>query len=242
MAKSGFRDRFEPVSAIEVVDRYTVRITLKEPYAPVPEPPGEPDASARSCRARPRRSSRTSTNPDAVIGTGPFVLKSYEKGVRVVFERNPDYFMKGFPYLDGVVIEITPDAAARLAVLRAGKAELPHIWGWVSPEEARGAASRPTPRWSITPLQGHRAGLHLHAHRPAAVQRHAGAARRLAGHRPQGVERRAAVRRGLRRRRAGALRAQGLEARRRQDRRRPRPSTCRATIRPRPRSCWPRPG
>jgi ABC-type transport system substrate-binding protein len=45
--------------------------------------------------------------------------------------------MKDKPYLDGVTIEITPDAAARVAVLRAGKAELPHIWGWVSPEEAR---------------------------------------------------------------------------------------------------------
>src|SRR4029077_15410828 len=74
---------------------------------------------------------------DAVIGTGPFILKSYDKGVRMVFERNPDYFMKPLPYLDGVVVDITPDAAARLSVLRAGKAELPHIWGWVSPEEAR---------------------------------------------------------------------------------------------------------
>src|SRR3970040_1745005 len=33
-AKSGFRDRFEPVQAIDAVDRHTVRITLKEPYAP----------------------------------------------------------------------------------------------------------------------------------------------------------------------------------------------------------------
>ena len=34
MAKSGFRARFEPVKSIDVVDRHTVRITLKEPYAP----------------------------------------------------------------------------------------------------------------------------------------------------------------------------------------------------------------
>src|SRR6185295_15233021 len=31
MGKSGFRDRFEPVKAIDAVDRHTVRITLKEP-------------------------------------------------------------------------------------------------------------------------------------------------------------------------------------------------------------------
>ncbi|HUO65595.1 MAG TPA: ABC transporter substrate-binding protein, partial [Terriglobales bacterium] len=34
MAKSAFAMRFEPVSSIDAVDRYTVRITLKEPYAP----------------------------------------------------------------------------------------------------------------------------------------------------------------------------------------------------------------
>lgn len=34
MAKSGFRERFEPVRAIEVMDRSAVRVTLKEPYAP----------------------------------------------------------------------------------------------------------------------------------------------------------------------------------------------------------------
>src|SRR5438445_517737 len=34
MAKSGFATRFEPVSSIDVIDRHTVRVTLKEPYAP----------------------------------------------------------------------------------------------------------------------------------------------------------------------------------------------------------------
>ncbi|MBI3636830.1 MAG: ABC transporter substrate-binding protein, partial [Candidatus Rokubacteria bacterium] len=78
--------------------------------------------------------------------------KSYEKGVKLTFERNPNYFMKGLPYLDGVVVEITPDAAARLAVLRAGKAELPHVWGWVSPEEAK-ALKKTNPEMSVTPYR-----------------------------------------------------------------------------------------
>jgi peptide/nickel transport system substrate-binding protein len=72
--------------------------------------------------------------------------------VKVVFERNPDYFMKGLPYLDGVVIEITPDAAARVAVLRAGKADLPHIWGWVSPEEGK-ALQKTNPEMVVVPHQ-----------------------------------------------------------------------------------------
>src|SRR3990172_8205995 len=100
MAKSGFRDRFEPVQAIDAVDRYTVRITLKEPYAPFLNHLANPSF----CAILPREAEEKFKNfnhPDAVIGTGPFVLKSYEKGVKVVFERNPTYFMKGLPYLDG---------------------------------------------------------------------------------------------------------------------------------------------
>jgi len=136
VAKSGFNTRFEPVTAIEAVDKHTVKITLKEPYAPFLNHLANPSF----CVILPREVEaqlKDYNSAEAVIGTGPFVLKSYEKGVRVVFERNPTYYMKDKPYLDGVTIEITPDAAARLAVLRAGKVELPHIWGWVSPEEAR---------------------------------------------------------------------------------------------------------
>jgi peptide/nickel transport system substrate-binding protein len=151
MAKSSFRDRFEPVQAIDVVDRYTVRITLKEPYAPFLNHLANPTF----CAILPREAEdkfKDFNHPDAVIGTGPFVMKSYEKGVRVVYERNPTFYMKGFPYLDGVVIDITPDAAARLAVLRAGKAEMPHIWGWVSPEEAR-SVKQTNPEMSVTPYE-----------------------------------------------------------------------------------------
>jgi len=100
MAKSGFRERFEPVQAIDAVDRHTVRITLKEAYAPFLNHLASPSF----CAILPREAEdkfKDFNHPDAVIGTGPFVLKSYDKGVKMVFERNPDYFMKGFPYLDG---------------------------------------------------------------------------------------------------------------------------------------------
>jgi len=87
-----------------------------------------------------------------VIGTGPFILRSYDKGVKVVFERNPDYYMKGLPYLDGVVIEIAPDTQTRLSLLRAGKVEMAHIWGWLSPEEGR-AVKQTNPEMVVTPYK-----------------------------------------------------------------------------------------
>src|SRR5206468_11185455 len=116
MAKAGFASRYEPVSASDAIDRHTVRITLKEPYAPFLNHLANPSFCAILPREAEERF-KDFNHPDGVIGTGPFVLKSYDKGVRVVFERNPTYFMKGLPYLDGVVIEITPDSAARVSLL-----------------------------------------------------------------------------------------------------------------------------
>src|SRR5512147_1993847 len=72
MAKSGFNTRFEPVSAIEVVDRSTVKITLKEPYAPFLNHLANPSF----CVILPKEAEtqfKDYNSPDAVIGTGPFV-------------------------------------------------------------------------------------------------------------------------------------------------------------------------
>jgi len=149
MAKSGFRARFEPVQAVEAVDRYTVRITLREPFAPFLNHLANPTFTPILAREVEEKF-KDFNHPDAVIGTGPFVLRSYDKGVRLVFERNPDYFMKGLPYLDGAVIEITPDAAARVSLLRAGKVDFNHMWGWASVEEGK-SLQKTNPELSITP-------------------------------------------------------------------------------------------
>jgi peptide/nickel transport system substrate-binding protein len=137
MSKSGFRSRFEPVQSIDVVDRYTIRITLKEPFAPFLNHLANPAYTAILPKEVEGGQFKDFNHPDAVIGTGPFVLKSYDKGIKVVFERNPDYFVKGLPHLDGVVLEITPDAAARASLMRAGRIELMQIYGWSSVEEAK---------------------------------------------------------------------------------------------------------
>jgi 4-phytase/acid phosphatase/peptide/nickel transport system substrate-binding protein len=58
------------------------------------------------------------------VGTGPFILKSWTAGDRMVVERNPDYWNKGHPYLDRVVLRPLPDAQARFATLQSGEVDL----------------------------------------------------------------------------------------------------------------------
>lgn len=54
------------------------------------------------------------------IGTGPFKFAAWERGVAVRLEANPDYYVKGQPYLDKVNFRFLGDGDAQLAALRAG--------------------------------------------------------------------------------------------------------------------------
>src|SRR6476659_4327455 len=60
------------------------------------------------------------------VGTGPYVLKSWTAGDRLVLEKNPGYWNKGHPYLDRIILKPLPDAQSRFASLQSGEADL--IW------------------------------------------------------------------------------------------------------------------
>jgi len=53
------------------------------------------------------------------IGAGPYVLKSWTNGDRLVLQANPDYF-EGRPYIDTVVMRIIPDQSTQFMELKAG--------------------------------------------------------------------------------------------------------------------------
>ena len=54
------------------------------------------------------------------IGTGAFILKSYQNGQQATFTKNPNYWDKGKPYLDGLVMKYFSDNAPQVAALQAG--------------------------------------------------------------------------------------------------------------------------
>lgn len=59
----------------------------------------------------------------APVGNGPFKISEWVRGSHLELVRNPDYWRKGEPYLDRVIIKIMPDAAARVLALRAGEVD-----------------------------------------------------------------------------------------------------------------------
>jgi peptide/nickel transport system substrate-binding protein len=57
-----------------------------------------------------------------VMGSGPFKFKSYTRGSTFEGERNPDYFVRDRPYLDGYKFFISPETSVRAAAIRSGRA------------------------------------------------------------------------------------------------------------------------
>ena len=55
------------------------------------------------------------------IGSGPFKIKAARRGDSVMYERNPNYFKKGRPYLDSLTILAITDAGTAAAAVKAGK-------------------------------------------------------------------------------------------------------------------------
>jgi peptide/nickel transport system substrate-binding protein len=69
------------------------------------------------------------TPPAELAGLGPFVLTEYAPGQRLVFARNPHYFIKDasgapLPYLDKVTVQIIPDQNAEMLALEAGQIDM----------------------------------------------------------------------------------------------------------------------
>jgi peptide/nickel transport system substrate-binding protein len=56
------------------------------------------------------------------IGSGPFKFKNYTRGSTFEGERNPAYFVKDRPYLDGYKFYISPETSVRAAAIRSGRA------------------------------------------------------------------------------------------------------------------------
>jgi len=58
------------------------------------------------------------------IGTGPFVWKDWTPNDHLIFERNPDYWQPGLPYLDQITLRVVPDVQTQLIDLQTGTADI----------------------------------------------------------------------------------------------------------------------
>jgi peptide/nickel transport system substrate-binding protein len=111
------RAALEEIDRVEALDRYTVRFTMKEPFAWFLD-------SAALLYILPREAADKDgmyKKPETAIGTGPWMLERYEPNVRLTFVRNPSFYRSGLPYADGVDFRIDTDPASKLAAWLSGQ-------------------------------------------------------------------------------------------------------------------------
>jgi peptide/nickel transport system substrate-binding protein len=110
----------DSVDRVEVVDRYTVKFVLHEPFVWLLDML----ASATSMwiiAPEVAQQYGDLKRVETAIGTGPFILERYEPNVKTVFRRNPDYFVPDLPYVDGVEWLVVEDESTGLAMYRTGQ-------------------------------------------------------------------------------------------------------------------------
>src|SRR5215831_12849736 len=120
--KSWVRPYYEEIDTVEVVDKYTLRIRMKESSGALPLAlagyfQGVPMASPKSFETYDKDWVRHPT------GTGPYVLKEWIPGKHVVLEKNPHYFKPGLPYPDTLEFRIMKDPLTASASLRSGEVD-----------------------------------------------------------------------------------------------------------------------
>ena len=112
----------QDIARYETPDARTLKLVFKSPNATVPfmlathfMPMIYPESNAGGAQA---------------VGAGPFILKSFERGVGLDFEANPHYYKPGLPKLKGLRMTAYADENLRVAALQAGDVDLIEYVPW----------------------------------------------------------------------------------------------------------------
>jgi peptide/nickel transport system substrate-binding protein len=108
------------ISSVEVVDDYTVKINLPaaDNLVLYQLASAFPAYIASPTAIQSNSVDWATTHP---VGTGPFKVTAYDRNVGITMVKNPDYWEKGLPYLDGMQYLTITDAMTAMASLKKGE-------------------------------------------------------------------------------------------------------------------------
>jgi len=102
------------------IDDYTVALKLKYPFAPLAPSLSMSLVSPISPAAIEKYGEDVRQNP---VGAGPYIIKEWVKGDRIVMVRNENYWGQK-PTVEKITWKIVPEDATREAMLRAGQIDI----------------------------------------------------------------------------------------------------------------------
>jgi peptide/nickel transport system substrate-binding protein/oligopeptide transport system substrate-binding protein len=111
------------VPGLQAMDKYTVKVVLKEPYAAFIALLASPGASIYNRKFTEPLGDKYGLTPETTNGTGPFKLTEYTLNDSQVLEANDKYF-KGRPKLDQIVIRVVADAETLRLLFESGELDV----------------------------------------------------------------------------------------------------------------------
>lgn len=142
----------DTLEGVEVVDDYTIKVTLKEPFAGFLASISSPGVSIYDSEATEAAGDQFGMDPAVTVGTGPFEFSSWSFNNQLVLTRNEDYW-KGASGLPGVVIKIIPDTETQSMMFESGELDILDL------DYAADSVDRFTETYPDQIVQGQRVGI-----------------------------------------------------------------------------------
>ncbi|HEY8286026.1 MAG TPA: ABC transporter substrate-binding protein [Chloroflexota bacterium] len=138
------------VSGVQALDKYTVRFTLARSLSSFPYALAYTGNFIVPKEAVAKYGADFGSHP---VGTGPFMLKQWVKGQKAILVRNPLYFVKGLPYLDGITFEFNVGKSLEVLRWKSGQIDAIGDSSDLSPETAFELSNDPAFKQYVEPTQ-----------------------------------------------------------------------------------------
>ena len=138
------------ISALSKTDPLTVVFQLKKPDADMLAKIGLPFASVLSAEYADKlmAAGQAAIINQRPVGTGPFVLKRYQKDSQIRYAKFAQYWNAKNVLVDNLVFAITTDASVRVQKLKAGEC---HIMSQPKPQDIAGLRADPALKMDSAP-------------------------------------------------------------------------------------------
>lgn len=116
--KSDWARFFKPITKYTVVDAKTITFNLDKPFTPLLNNLGMFSASILPKKEVEAKGADFFQAP---FGSGPFTVKTWNHGEKIVLAKNPNYWQTGKPAVDEAEIQVIAEDNSRVLKLKAGE-------------------------------------------------------------------------------------------------------------------------
>ncbi len=145
------REGYDRIVKAERIDDYTVRITLRSPWAPAVATIFSYGSAPQYVLPAHLLRGHENLAQDAFgahpVGDGPYRFVRWDRGERLIYAANPTYW-RGRPRAARLELHIVPDPGTNLTLLRSGSID----WNLIAPAQQAALADQRDLAYAVAPL------------------------------------------------------------------------------------------